>query len=70
MLLNLDRKTARATLHTEGCRTVPEPLGTPYKSVGGMGRDGGWFTVPSHQGAVGLVTRYLPKATVMRCPRC
>lgn len=54
MLLNLDLKLAKATLHSEGCRTVPNPLGTPYELVGSMGRDGGWFTVLSIEEAARL----------------
>ncbi|KAB7771057.1 hypothetical protein CKY51_03575 [Xanthomonas maliensis] len=47
MLLNLDKPTRRAVLHQESCRCVPVPIGTRYKRVEAMGRDGGWFSVTS-----------------------
>lgn len=70
MLLNLDRKTLKATVHTAECRTIPVPLGTPHKFVERMGRDGGWFRVESVDHASELTRSLLPKATALRCPRC
>lgn len=70
LLLNLDPKTTRATLHTADCRTIPDPLGTAHKLIDRMGRDGGWFVVSSQQQAIDLAATHVPRATVLRCARC
>jgi len=70
MLLNLDKPNRTATLHSEGCPMVPTPLGTQWKLVGKMGRDGGWFTVSSDAEARTLAQKELTGVTFIRCQNC
>jgi hypothetical protein len=70
MLLNLDRPTRTATLHSEGCAMVPKPFGTQWKLLGKMGRDGGWFTVSSDTEARTLAQTELTGAAFIRCQNC
>ena len=69
MLLNLDKPLRTATLHLDECSQVTSPVGTPYKPLGSMGRDGGWFKVASLAEADTLV-RGLPWASLHRCTYC
>ena len=70
MLLDLDKPNRTATLHGEGCTMVPTPLGTQWKLVEKMGRDGGWFTVASGAEARALSQRELTGATFIECQFC
>jgi hypothetical protein len=70
MLLNIDRPNRKATLHTEGCVFVPKPLGTAYKPIGELGRDGGWFTVESAHEAEALAAEVFPAARFAECESC
>ena len=70
MLLNLDKPTRTATLHSDGCPMVPTPRETQWKLLEKMGRDGGWFTVSSDAEAHTLVQKELTGAVFIRCQNC
>jgi hypothetical protein len=70
MLLNIDKPLRTATLHSESCSHLPQPLGTPFKLVGSLGRDGGWFHVASRSEAEATVQREFPSAAFVRCSYC
>ena len=70
MLLNIDKPNGTATLHEEGCSMVPKPLGTTFKPLDKLGRDGGWFSVPSETKARDIAQGKLPGATFVCCQFC
>jgi hypothetical protein len=70
MLLNIDILHRTATLHKEGCFHLPRSLGTKFKLVGQMGRDGGWFPVNSKADAVKIARQLAPKSEVVPCNDC
>ena len=70
MLLNIDKPNDTATLHNEGCSMIPMPLGTKYKLVGSMGRDGGWFAVSNEVEARAIARREQPSADFASCQHC
>jgi hypothetical protein len=70
VLLNIDKPTRTATLHVEGCSMVPIPLGTQWKLLDQMGRDGGWFTAASEVEARRVAQREFPRCDFIRCERC
>ena len=70
MLLNIDKPQRTAFLHSLGCSQVPSPLGTEYKPVGHVGRDGGWFEVSSPVEAEAVVDRELPGTELQECSNC
>lgn len=70
MLLNIDRPRRSGTLHLDDCPQVPQPIGTPFKPVEAMGRDGGWFAVASTAEAKQVLRRSLPKGEFATCTTC
>ena len=70
MLLNIDKPHRTATLHSDECRTLPNPIGTKFKPVGQIGRDGGWFTVESERTARTLAENEFPNGQFVRCQQC
>jgi hypothetical protein len=70
MLLNIDKPLSKATLHSPACSFVPQPIGTGFKPVGEMGRDGGWFEVSSTSEAKAVMQKEMPSATFHECERC
>ena len=70
MLLNIDRPRRTATLHDEGCPTVPNAPGTQLKPVEELGQDGGWFVVASDADARALTRREFAGAAFIRCQFC
>ena len=70
MLLNIDKPQRSAFLHSEGCTRVPSPLGSDYKPVGHVGRDGGWFEVSSPEEAEVVVAREFPGTELQECSTC
>ncbi len=70
MLLNIDKPQRTAFLHSLGCSQVPSPLGTEYKPVGRIGRDGGWFDVSSPLEADAVIAREFPGTELQECSTC
>ncbi len=70
MLPNIDKPRRTATLHTNGCHQLPTPLGTKFKLLGKLGRDGGWFDVESETEALLVANREFPSADFIRCQHC
>lgn len=72
MLLNIDKPTRRAIVHSRGsaCPHVPRPYGTEYKFVGRMGRDGGWFEVATFDAAAAVTRREAPGFEARPCDYC
>jgi hypothetical protein len=70
MLLNIDKPHRKSTLHTESCPHVPNPLGTVFKPLELVGRDGGWFSVSSVSDAKTIAKRELPIGEFVRCSYC
>ena len=70
MLLNIDFPLKKATLHPDGCIHVPKPMGTQYKPVGELGRDGGWFQVESETQGKAVAGATAPRAEVILCRYC
>ena len=70
VLLNIDKPHRTSTLHNDDCRTLPSPIGTEFKLVDQLGRDGGWFTVESERTARILAEKEFPRGEFIRCQRC
>jgi hypothetical protein len=70
LLLNIDLPLRRATLHTDDCSYVPNPVGTALKPVGALGRDGGWFQVESSAAARSVLQRERPDLVLTECSHC
>ena len=70
MLLNIDKPHRTATLHTDDCPHIPHPVGTSLKPVGELGRDGGWFKVPSETAARAVAMREFERGDFIRCQFC
>ena len=70
MLLNLDKPHQAATLHSDDCSHLPQPVGSVLKPTEDMGRDGGWFEVTSLDAAESLTKRALPGVAVHECSFC
>jgi hypothetical protein len=70
MLLNIDKPHRTCTLHNADCPLVPVPYGTPHKPINQLGRDGGWFTVASTEGAREVAKREFGRGAFVPCERC
>ena len=70
MLLNIDKHRRTAFLHSLGCSQVPSPVGTEYKPVGHLGRDGGWFVVSSPVEAEAVIAREFAGTELQECSTC
>ncbi|SKA14657.1 hypothetical protein [Novilysobacter spongiicola] len=70
MLLNIDRPLRSATLHADDCNRIPKPVGTQYKPVGELGRDGGWFTVADERQARAVAHAEFERGEFHRCQFC
>ena len=70
MFLNIDKPHRSATLHSAGCSFLPQPLGTEFKLVDKLGRDGGWFSVASEAQARAVWREEYPRAEFIRCQNC
>jgi hypothetical protein len=70
MLLNIDKPRKCATFHLQRCSYVPKPLGTVFKPVGELGRDGGWLEIDSEKDARDLTVREGPSYKFAVCPLC
>ena len=70
MLLNIDKPRRTSTLHQDDCPTIPNPVGTNFKPVGQLGRDGGWFPVESESDARAVAKREFPRGDFVRCQHC
>lgn len=70
MLLNIDKPLRTARLHSDDCKRIPDPVGTDYKLVGELGRDGGWFRVRSEDEARSVARSEYPRAEFIRCSYC
>ena len=70
MLLKIDKPQRTATLHDDACSQVPRPVGTAFKAVEELGRDGGWFSVATEMQAQEIAARQFERAQFAKCQRC
>jgi hypothetical protein len=70
MFLNIDKPHRAATLHSAGCPHLPQPLGTQFKPIDELGRDGGWFLVNSEVQARAIWQEKYSRAEFIRCQSC
>ena len=70
MLLNIDKPHRTSTLHADDCAQIPNPVGTPFKPVGKLGRDGGWFNVGSEAAARTIAQQEFSRGEFIRCQSC
>ena len=70
MLLNIDKPHRTATLHNESCSFIPSPLGSPYKPIEQLGRDGGWFSLATEAEARSFASMEFPHGEFVRCQNC
>jgi hypothetical protein len=70
VLLNIDRSTERPHCTLATASAFPIRNGTPYKPIGKLGRDGGWFAVDSELEARATAREQFAASEFILCQHC